>query len=285
MTHRAEYHGAAVLLGREAEIAERCCEIAAATMEDYGHPVERSGVSGYRRGQVVSSHHLMQIFLTPAQEPAERDDRTLRIGAKDPATRRQWRVRFTLIPADAPGDDAEISELLMAVILYRISETCEIRLIEWMDPLTLLTPEQFYHAFACMAEDAAPHATRVAPPETDELSRHYQHRKAPGTRPLRTSPALAGRVQTSAMPNLPVDTGADDAEEDERPSDVQRLAVWGMTGMIWFMSGPVALSVAAVNLIKGEDLRLNTHVLALTMSIVTLTRSGALDRVMNHIVY
>ena len=38
----------------------------------------------------------------------------------------------------------------------------------------------------------------------------------------------------------------------------------------------MALSVAAVNLLRGEDLRLNTQVLSLTALVVTLHASGVL---------
>ena len=56
-----------------------------------------------------------------------------------------------------------------------------------------------------------------------------------------------------------------------------------MTGMLAFLSGPVAVSMAAVNLIKGEDLRLNTHVLALTGFVSMVIGSGALEKVAHHL--
>ena len=64
--------------------------------------------------------------------------------------------------------------------------------------------------------------------------------------------------------------------EDEAENDIRRLATWGMTGVVTLMSGPVGLSMAAVNLARGEDFRLNTHVLSLTGLLVMLQSSGAL---------
>ena len=72
-------------------------------------------------------------------------------------------------------------------------------------------------------------------------------------------------------------------EDEEEPSDVRRLATWGMTGMMVFLSGPVAVSMAAVNLVRGEDFRLNTHVLALTGFLVTMQSSGMLSSVVAHL--
>lgn len=63
--------------------------------------------------------------------------------------------------------------------------------------------------------------------------------------------------------------------DEDRPSDILRLTSWGMTGAVASMSAPIALSLAAVNLIRGEDFRLNTQVLAYTVAIVALNSSGA----------
>jgi hypothetical protein len=41
------------------------------------------------------------------------------------------------------------------------------------------------------------------------------------------------------------------------------------------MSAPIAMSMAAVNLIRGEDFRLNTQVLVFTIAIVALNTSNA----------
>jgi hypothetical protein len=78
---------------------------------------------------------------------------------------------------------------------------------------------------------------------------------------------------------------ADDEDEDEfdmtEESDVGRLAAWGMTGVVYTISAPVAISLAAVNLARGENIRLNTHALALTGGIAALHGSGMLDRIMS----
>ena len=69
------------------------------------------------------------------------------------------------------------------------------------------------------------------------------------------------------------DTGAE--------SDIRRLASWGLTGVVACLSGPVGLSMAAVNLMRGEDFRLNTHVLALTGFLVVSTSNGMVAQVVS----
>jgi len=56
-----------------------------------------------------------------------------------------------------------------------------------------------------------------------------------------------------------------------------------MTGMMVFLSTPVAASMAAVNLIRGEDFRMNTQVLSLTGLLVSLQSSGALASAVSYI--
>ena len=71
--------------------------------------------------------------------------------------------------------------------------------------------------------------------------------------------------------------------EEQAENDIRRLTAWGMTGMLVFLSGPVALSMAAVNLVKGEDFRLNTHVLALTAFVASFSGSGLLSNALSYL--
>ena len=53
------------------------------------------------------------------------------------------------------------------------------------------------------------------------------------------------------------DTGAD--------SDVRRLAIWWLTGVVVCLPGPVGLSMAVVNLMRGDQhvrAQMRTHALA-----------------------
>ncbi|TNF58872.1 MAG: hypothetical protein EP307_11545, partial [Rhodobacteraceae bacterium] len=57
-------------------------------------------------------------------------------------------------------------------------------------------------------------------------------------------------------------------------NDLQRLTAWAMTGCIATLSLPVAASLAAVNLIRGEDFRLNTQVLSMTVLVASVPAYG-----------
>ena len=59
------------------------------------------------------------------------------------------------------------------------------------------------------------------------------------------------------------------------PSSQLRLASWAMTGVVASVSAPVAVSLAAVNLMRGEDFRLNTQVLSLSAFVAFVHGSGA----------
>ena len=71
----------------------------------------------------------------------------------------------------------------------------------------------------------------------------------------------------------------------EEQNDVRRLAVWGMTLMMAFLSAPVALLMAVVNLVRGEDLRINTHVLTITTLIFLAVPAGALELIAAQLAY
>ena len=62
------------------------------------------------------------------------------------------------------------------------------------------------------------------------------------------------------------------------PSNILGLTSWGMTGVVLAL---IAISMAAVNLIRGEDFRLNTQMLAFTTAIFGPSTSNAFAGVAN----
>ena len=90
------------------------------------------------------------------------------------------------------------------------------------------------------------------------------------------SPPVVSLVESGGA-DLPTqkDAGASIADDD-KPSDILRLSSWCLTGVLASISAPIAVSMAAVNLIRGEDFRLNTQVLVFTFAIVALNASNAL---------
>lgn len=266
MTDTGNYHGGLVMYGSEEAILDRLTRIAASTLEDYGHPVEKSAIRDARSSRVVTSHYHLSLALKQDLIPGEHGQRGLVFENFKLTTpsERQHRVVIDLSPADPARDDRDISELLMVVMLYRASHEFDVRMIEWLDPLTLLTRQQFLAVFSNLCPSLVPPGGGSA------------ERCEPRFQPLYDPPE-----ESEPEPVFAIHLEA--VEVDPEQSDIRRLAIWGMTGMIAFLSTPVALSMAAVNLLRGEDFRLNTHVLSLTGFTVMLQSTGALANVMAHL--
>lgn len=257
MTEQGDYHGGLVLYGPEDDILERLTRIAAATMEDYGHPVEKSAIVDGRLGRVVSTRYNVTLHLGQELVPGEHGQRGLRFENFKLFTppERQHRVVVNLCPVDTAHDDRDISELLMVVMLYRACHEFDVQMVEWLDPLTLLTATEFLGAFANICPSLVkPMPGNAAPSEPRFAPLHEE--------PEDSEPAFAVHLEA--------------VEVDPDQSDIRRLAIWGMTGMLAFLSTPVAISMATVNLVRGEDFRLNTHVLSLTGFVFTFDSTGAL---------
>lgn len=283
MSQNGRYHGGLVFYADREGALDRFSRIVTATLEDYGHPVERQSLIDNRQGRIVSSHYLVKLTLNDMKgnRPAPK-------GSDDDQGKALQRLVIDLCPVAPGADDRDVSELLLVVTLYRMVDIVSTRSIEWLDPQTVLTIEQFLGAF-----------TNVSP------------RRIRGRQQVLE---LAGVPQGSGEPEL-YDAQADSVirdpafcltqeeelslayrfsprvaedprtitPEEEAQNDIRRLATWGMTGMVAFLSGPVAVSLAAVNLAKGEDFRLNTHVLSLTGLLVMLQSTGALASAVSYL--
>ncbi len=304
----AIYHGGLIIDGGDSGLMDRCARIVAATLDDFGHPVEHNSIHNAAAARIVASHYAVRLSLMPLP------DRAAAVFSRSPIYSRvsgqRWRVEIGMTPADPKRDDRDIAELLLVVMLFRMTGQIDTEAIEWLDPLTVLTTDQFAEAFAKITPDAI--RTRNALNDIDDVRfapvedtapfldlrwTEMQPKAANDTDKVVTLPAFpsgtsqrafrpgsatgpAAVVSLAAAPTqAPV---ADNQDEDpDTPSDVQRLAIWGMTGMMAFLSAPVAVSMAAVNLIRGEDLRLNTNVLSLTGLLFTLQSTGMLATAVN----
>ena len=299
MAHTDRYHSALIIAGYDDDMLKRLGDYAAATMEDYGHPVDRVSAQNDHTVRVTASHYVIKLTIIQRLTPGEDGQRTIRLDSFTPSPGnspdKQRRVVIEIYPADPERDDRDISEMLMVVMLYRMIEDFSVEMVEWLDPLTLLTAQQFLDVFANMAPTVV--TTDMANAAFDPF----------GYEPLNDLTKLTG-YHHAEMPAIPLDPefGCPKGPSDEdlltlamraearpeelarlaaeaREGDIRRLATWGMTGMIAFLSAPVAVSVAAVNLARGEDLRLNTHVLSLTGFLVTLQSTGALASAVSHL--
>ena len=287
MTHTGRYYGAIEFCGDPDQALDHFTRIATATLEDYGHPVERQSILNRSHARIVASHYLIRLTMAPAP-PAMNEVRA--------NSSPRLRLVIDLSPVNPGHDDKDISELILVVMLFRMVDIYLTSKIEWLDSETVLTLEQFLAAFS-----------NVSPRRVRGRQEVVNHGANPFHSVDETEAQLASRFDTltgtaahSGRFGL-IDLSAEEtlsfayrycprpdeieapAREQEAASDIQRLATWGMTGMIGFLSAPVALSMAAVNLARGEDFRLNTNVLSLTGLLVMLQSTGALASAVSYL--
>ena len=281
MTNTGRYHGGLVFFGKPEQALDRFTRIVTATLEDYGHPVERQSILDRNNSRVMASHYMVKLSLADAPDAMFE----VKMNGKS-----LQRMVIDLCPVSAGQDDKDISELMLVVMLYRMVDVFATRSIEWLNPKTVLTLKQFMAAFT----DVSPRRVRGRQEvleaadvpfhsvgETEEgLAEQYDtlvgqvvHGGKLGLIDLSEEETLALAYRFNRRPD---EIDAPIPPEEEAQNDIRRLAVWGMTGMVAFLSAPVALSVGAVNLAKGEDFRMTTNVLSLTGLLVVLQSSGAL---------
>jgi len=287
VTQTGRYHGGLVFFGAQDNALDRFSRIVTATLEDYGHPVERQSILNPQQARIVSSHYLVKLSLGAAP---------MNLAEVDAPGKSLQRLELLLCPVADRADDRDISELILVMMLYRMVDLFTTRQIEWLDPGMVLSVDQFLGAF----DNASPRRLRgrqetletgntpFSPVDETELglamrfdniSGKVLHDAKPGLIDLSEEETLAFAYHRS-----PPQGGIDvPSPEEEAQNDIRRLAAWGMTGMVGFLCAPVALSMAAVNLVKGEDFRLNTNVLSLTGLLVMLQSSGALASAMSYL--
>lgn len=287
MTQTGRYHGGLVFFGDPDHALDRFTRIVTATLEDYGHPVERQSFVDLSQSRVIASRYMVKLTLSDAP------DAIFEIKMNNKSLQR---LEISLCPV-APGeDDRDISELMLVVMLYRMVDLFATRSIEWLDPATVLTVDEFLGAFTNVSPrrvrgrqeilevadapfGSVEQAEQGLSERFDELAGPSFHGGQLGVIDLSEQETLAFAYRFNArQASVDVATPVEQAE-----SDIRRLAVWGMTGMVGFLSAPVALSMAAVNLARGEDLRLNTNVLSLTGLLVMLQSSGALASAVSYL--
>jgi len=294
-----KYHGGLVFLVNEDGAMDRFSRIVSATLEDYGHAVDRQTLLNEYEARILSSQFLVRLSLQTAVEDGSRARRVdAAAGLNNRLHESKEKVRnrlvISLTPVSEQTDDRDVTELMLVVMLYRMVDLYTSELIEWLDPNVRLTVDQFLGAFANVSprrvrsrqqilyhqgnrfapiDDTAPDlASRY-----DTIVGQYPHEGETGLVALTDQEVLALAFRSDPRP----DELDGLSPEEQAQSDIRRLATWGMTGCLVFVSAPIAVSLAAVNLIRGEDFRLNTQVLSLTAGLVFFQSSGALANVLS----
>jgi hypothetical protein len=302
VTHTGRYHGGLVFAGTQENALDKFSRIVSATLKDYGHYVERQSVMNPQRARITANQYLVKLNLGAGTVPdrhiddcGDADVTAVLNESEDPLQR----LEIVLCPVDPACADQTHSELLLVVMMYRMVDAYSVEYVEWLDPEMALTTEEFLGAFSSVSprrvrgrqqilDDLYPNGDRFAPIEETAPGLDRQYEAISGQKPfgayegpvsLTEQEALALAFRTEPHPD---EISAEELDY-EPDNNVRRLASWGMTGMLFFVSAPVAASMAAVNLIKGEDFRLNTQVLSLSGCLVLLESSGALAEVVSYL--
>lgn len=305
MSEASIYHGGLVFFGQPENILDQCADIVATTFEDYGHPLQYQSQQTGKSACVHAGSYVADVSLAPHLTIGESGRRRARHGSG--AVKAicgapiECGYRLTIsIAADVPEhDDREISELILVMMLYRLVDKFKCLQVEWLDPDTVITARQFLGTFTQVAPRKVRSVRQILTRAEDRftpvdqmasnLDEHFDEilgdtPEAPARAPksVTEEQALAQVFRSEEEPDPLINMDRpDEASDDKLSRDLQRLTSWGMTGMVAFLSAPVAASMAAVNLLKGEDFRLNTHVLSLTGLLVMLQSSGALASAVN----
>lgn len=271
MAKNERYHGGLVFFDANMNSLDDVCRAVSSTFADYGYLVERQSILGDGTACITSLRIAVRLQI-------ERDAE-------------QSRLILTLITADRSLVTPDMAQLVLLAMMFRILETHPAHSVEWLDPATVLPAGKFVHAVTKVSPRRVPDRQQVL---DAEFYRFLPVEEAEETICSRYDEMCGqvGRVQ--AQPETEQDYLArvfrcDDWMDDGdvidgdtgAESDIRRLASWGLTGVVACLSGPVGLSMAAVNLMRGEDFRLNTHVLALTGFLVVSTSNGMVAQVVS----
>lgn len=298
MAQTGRYHGGLVFLGTEEGVLDRFSRIVTATLEDYGHAVERQTLLSDHEARIVSSQFLVKLTLEADVEGdthMRRMDETAGLNRRAQPVKKRNRNRLviSMMPVSDMIDDKDVTELMLVVMLYRMVDLYTSELIEWLDPNVRLTVEQFLGAFSNVSPRRVRgrqqvlfnQGDRFAPIDetAPDLALRYDtimgraaHEGESGLVELTEQEALALAFRSGPRP----DEYDALSPEERAQNDIRRLASWGMTGCLAFVSAPIAVSLAAVNLIRGEDFRLNTQVLSLTAALAFMHSSGMMTNVL-----
>lgn len=305
MAQTGSYHGGLIFAGTQKNALDRFSRIVSATLEDYSHHVERQSIMNTQQARITASQYLVKLNLGAGTLPKDYTTRSTHVdaaGKNAPAHTKDGplqRLEIVLCPVDPARANQVHAELLLVVMMYRMVEAYTAEYVEWLDPQTVLTTEEFLGAFVSVSphrvhsrqqilDDQCRRVPRFEPVDKMAPELATQYDSISGQKPfdghegpvsLSDQEALSLAFRLDARPDE-----VDSQEfEDVPDSDVRRLASWGMTGMMFFISTPVATSLAVVNLIKGEDFRLNTHVLSFSCLLVVLESSGALASAVSYL--
>jgi len=171
---RTNYYGGLIYYGIPSSALAKCSCIIADTLEEHGHSVDQFSARASDEIALACDQYRLVLRMGDQTEASEN-------GTTKPCLQR---VEISMQPNFPTHCDTELSEMLMAIILYRLVPVLAAEHIEWMDPSATLTRSQFLGVFAnirSMQPQPLPSARdRFAPIEETaaELERHCSKMQA-----------------------------------------------------------------------------------------------------------
>ena len=138
MATRTKYYGGLIYYGIPSSALAKCSCIIADTLEEYGHTVDQFSA---RSGDVIAlACENYRLTLQMGDQPDAQQNGSAKLGTQ--------RVEISMQPNFPSHCDSELSEMLIAIILYRLVPVLAAEHVEWMDPSATLTRSQFLSVFA-----------------------------------------------------------------------------------------------------------------------------------------
>jgi hypothetical protein len=276
------YFGAVEFISARENSLDQINRIVAATLFDYGHHIERQSAISPTRARIQAERCRIEIDLSSIRPPIDMEDQ---IAVEDLGHCRN--VSLVITPANGSDESTDHAQLLLVVVMSRLLDTVQALRVRWLEPNTVMSVRQFLGAFADvspskMSTDSARETDKVAHfgniEDTEaHLNRQYDAIRKRGREGINQGMIKVDHqkalLSTFRQDPLWAQAVATVEAEREKESTTQRLTVWAMTGLLVFISAPVAAAMAAVNLIRGEDFRLNTHVLSYAALISVVDQS------------
>ncbi len=174
------------------------------------------------------------------------------------------------------------AETLIAYLLTTLQASLAPDYVQWTDPRAVLTRAEFRAAVANTAAMPAPMRPKPAAPRPrrnrlpDVEAAYAQLRaKMPGFGKGGAEEARIDALRAAFRDPDPAEATAMAQPDDIRePTAPLRLSVWMMTVTLGLFALPVAVALAIINLLRGENMRLAAHTTALTGMFMVLATHG-----------
>lgn len=226
---------------------------------------------------LYSDHFVLRIEIKPDHKMAKLDRRV------------EHFLALTLTQNDPEGpQDTQLALSVMAHVLRSLHATLAPDYVQWVNPLALLSHAEFLDAVTLQEDQecVSAHEAEIIPhprakagqfrlPDIETTHTALQARyvsERQSDPDAHVTGALRAVFRETPEPSEVELPAAEGGREDTAPL---RLAVWMMTITLALFALPVAVALAVVNLLRGENLRLASQTAALTGLFLTLHVHGA----------